>query len=484
MNYRMIFSTVGKVLIIEAVLFVAPLIISLLYAEFYSVLWFGVCLLIALAAGVALVYFCKPKSMTIFTKEGLVTVALTWIFMSAIGALPFVMTGVLPSYLDAFFETVSGFTTTGSSVITDIDSVYASCKGLLFWRSFTHWIGGMGVLVFVMAVTGKNPDRSIYILKAEMPGPTMDKIVPRSRDTAKILYLIYLVMTVVCFILLLCGGMSPYDSIVHTFGVAGTGGFGIRSDGCASYSPFCQWVMIVFLFLFGVNFNLYYLILIGKIKNVFASSELRLYSGIVFAAIALITWNIFSSCANFGEALRLSAFQVMSIVSTAGFSTADYTKWPALSQAVLVFLMFTGACAGSTAGGFKMSRVLLISKATGRELKQVLHPRTTSVVKIDGKKVDEGVIRGAGTYLMAYVICLLVFFLIVSFDSFDFETNMSAVISCFNNVGPGLGKVGPAGSYAGYSVVSKIALTFAMLLGRLEIYPMLIVLLPSTWIRK
>ena len=487
MNYRMIFSTVGKVLIVQAVALALPFVVSLCYGEFMTMLWFGLSALIALAVGFGFIYFIKPKNTVIYSKEGLITVALTWVFMSAIGALPFVMSGAIPSYVDALFETVSGFTTTGSSILTDYDPTtdyLAMDKGLLFWRSFTHWIGGMGVLVFVTAISRKNPDRSIHILKAEMPGPTMDKIVPRSGDTAKILYLMYFAMTVVTFVLLLFGGMNVFDGLIHAFGTAGTGGFGIRSDGLASYSPFCQWVIAIFMFLFGINFNLYYLILAGKVKDVLKSSELKLYFLLVFLATAGICINILSLYDTFGEALRHSFFQVSTIVSTTGFSSANFDKWPAFSKAILTLFMFTGACAGSTAGGFKMSRVMLLMKSGNRELRKVLHPRTASVIKMDGKKVDESVISATGNYLAIYTACILVIFLAVSLDGFSFETNLSAAISCFNNIGPGFGMVGPAGSYADYSVFSKIVLTLGMLLGRLEIYPLLLVFIPNTWIKR
>ena len=487
MNYRMIFSTVGKVLFVEAVCFVLPFLVSLCYGEFMTMLWFGVCALIALASGFCLSFFLKPKSTTIYSKEGLITVALTWVFMSVIGALPFVMTGAVPSYIDALFETVSGFTTTGASILTEFDpgtGYLAMDKGLLFWRSFTHWIGGMGVLVFVTAISGKSSDRQIYILKAEIPGPTMDKIVPRSRDTAKILYLMYFGMTIVTFILLVCGGMSFFDGIIHALGTAGTGGFGIRVDGCASYSPFCQWVIAIFMFLFGVNFNLYYLILVGKIKDVLKSSELKLYVLLVVLATAAISINILSLYGSFGVALRHSFFQVATISSTTGFSSANFDTWPAFSKAILLFFMFTGACAGSTAGGVKLSRVMLLLKSGNRELKKVLHPRTASVVKADGKKVDESVISATGNYLAIYLACILVIFLAISVDGFNVETNFTASVSCFNNVGPGFGAVGPSGSYAGYSVFSKIVLTLGMLLGRLEIYPLLLVFIPNTWIKR
>ena len=481
MNYKMIFYTVGKVVLIEAVLLFLPLITALIYAEW----WIAVCF--AITIGIALgVYLLSrlcftPKNIIIFSKEGLIIVSLAWLIMSLIGCLPFVISGEIPSFVDALFETVSGFTTTGASVLSNVEVL---SHGILLWRSFTHWIGGMGVLVFVMAVTSKNNDRSIHILRAEMPGPTVDKLVPRARDTAKILYLIYIALTLVLTILLLCGGMDLFESLLHAFGTAGTGGFGIKNSSIGGYNAYSQWVIAIFMFLFGINFNLYYLILLGKVKDVFKSGELWAYFAIVFGAIAVITCNVLSMCNSFGEALRLSAFQVTSLISTTGYSTANFDLWPTLSKSVLFILMFIGGCAGSTAGGFKVSRVVLLGKSVKREFKRVLHPRTSSVIKSNGKRVDEQTINGLMSYLTVYVACLVAIFLLISFEPFGIETNLTATVSCFNNIGPGLASVGPACNYGIYTVFSKVVLTFAMLLGRLEIYPIMLTLLPSTWLRK
>ena len=481
MNYKMIFFTVGKVVLIEAVLLLLPLVTALIYSEWWVAVSFAITIGIALGLYLLSRLCFTPKNTVIFSKEGLIIVALAWLTMSFIGSLPFIISGEISSFIDALFETVSGFTTTGASILSDVE--YLS-HGILFWRSFTHWIGGMGVLVFVMAVTSKNNDRSIHILRAEMPGPTVDKLVPRARDTAKILYFIYIVLTLVLIVLLAFGDMTLFESVVHAFGTAGTGGFGIKNSSIGNYSAYSQWTIAIFMFVFGINFNLFYLIILGKIKDVFKSGELWAYFVIVFGAVAIITGNILATCNSFGEALRLSAFQVTSIVSTSGFSTANFDAWPTLSKSILFILMFIGGCAGSTAGGFKVSRVVLLGKSVKREFKRVLHPRTASVIKSNGKRVDEETVSGLMSYLTVYVACIVAIFLLISFEPFGIETNLTATITCFNNVGPGFAGVGPTANFSIYTVFSKIVLTFAMLLGRLEIYPILLTLLPRTWLRK
>ena len=482
MNYRMIFYTVGRVLRIECIMLLLPAVVSLIYGEYFGALSLLIAAVIALAVGYVLLLTLKPKSTMVFAKEGLITVSLAWIFMSLIGALPFVISQEIPSYIDALFETVSGFTTTGASILTDVTQM---SKGMLFWRSFTHWIGGMGILVFVIALSQKSPDRSMNILRAEMPGPIVDKLVPKARDTAKILYLIYIGMTVLMMIFLLCGGMTLYESAVHALATAGTGGFGIKADSVGSYSPYIQWVIAIFMLLFGVNFNLYYLILIRKARLALSSSELRTYLIVVLISVAVICGNIYSMCKTFEETLRLSVFQVAAVVTTTGFSTANFDAWPQLSRTILVLLMFMGGCAGSTAGGLKVSRVMILFKKIGSELKKAVHPRSVNIVKSEGKRVEDSTLDSVGTYFAVYIISILFIFLLLSIESgFNFETNFTAAVSCFNNIGPGLGAVGPMGSYAGYSVFSKLVLTFGMLLGRLEIYPLLIMLIPRTWIRK
>ena len=479
MNRKMVFHICGQMMLIEAALLLLPLITSVIYREscFFSILaTIGVALILSAA-----LISVKPDSTVIYSREGFCITALTWVLYSAVGALPFVFSGEIPSYADAFFETVSGFTTTGASILTDIESM---SRGLLMWRSFTHWVGGMGILVMVMAVLPMMTDRSIHIMRAEMPGPIVGKLVPRVRQTAKILYIIYIALTLLQIFLLAVGGMPLYDSMVHTFGTAGTGGFGIKSDSIASYSPYLQWVITVFMFIFGINFNLYYLALIKRFKSVFSSEELWTYVAIVFISIFAVALNISPIYGSLSETLRMSAFQVMSIMSTTGYATADFNLWPQFSRTVLLLLMFIGACAGSTAGGLKISRVIILFKSAKRELKKMIHPRSVSAVRFEGKSLDQQTLSGIGVYLSFYIAIILAVLLLISFEPFDFETKFSSVIACFNNVGPGLGAVGPTGSYAGYTAFSKVILSVSMLLGRLEIYPIIFLLSPSVWKKK
>ena len=482
MNYRLIFNTTGKVLVINSILLIIPLIVSAIYLEIASAWAFLITAFISLALGGLFVLTCRPKTNVMYAKEGLIIVAFAWIAVSLIGALPFTLCGEIPSYVDSVFETVSGFTTTGASILTDVESM---SYGLLFWRSFTHWIGGMGVLVFVMAITPKATDRSIHIMRAEMPGHSVDKLVPKANETAKILYIIYIVMTAIMVILLLCGGMSVFESFVHAFGAAGTGGFGIKADSIGGYSPYLQWVIAIGMLMFGVNFNMYYLLLLRKFKSILKSTELKTYLLIFAVAVAIVCFNIYPMYSNFEEVLRTSVFQIASVMTTTGYSTADFNLWNSAAKAVLIILMFMGACAGSTAGGLKLSRVIILIKKVGNEIKRVLHPRSANIVKFEGKKLDETTISGVQSYFTIYVVIFVAVFLLVSMDTtYGFETDFTAAVSCFNNIGPGLGAVGPMGSFAGYSVFGKIILTLAMLLGRLEIYPLLLALSPNTWIKK
>lgn len=480
MNRRMVLYIVGQMIKLEAVLMLLPLFVAVIYKNscFTALL---ITIAIALVLGYLLTTVFKPSNRLIFAKEGFVVVALSWIILSAIGALPFVISGEIPSFADAFFETVSGFTTTGSSILTDVE---AMSEGLLFWRSFTHWVGGMGILVFIMAIIPSATDRSIHILKAEVPGPIVGKLVPKIKDTAKILYLIYIFMTIVEIVLLLCGGMSLFDSCLHAFGTAGTGGFGIKADSVASYSPYLQWVITIFMLLFALNFNLYYLAILRKFRAIVKSGEMWLFIVIYSIAVLFVTINIYPLYENVADSLRLSAFQVSSIITTTGYSTADFNLWPGLSKSILLLVMFFGGCAGSTAGGLKMSRVLLLLKIIKREIQRMLHPRSVGKITLEGKKVDDSTIRGVTTYFAVYVACFVLIFFAISFEDFSIETNLSAVASCFNNIGPGLGAVGPMSSFAGYSSLSKYILSIAMLLGRLEIYPILIALTPSTWSKR
>lgn len=471
---------IGQIIKLEAVLLVLPLAVSIIYRE-RCALSFLITALASLFVGFAVTLISKPGNRLIYAKEGFVIVALAWLALSAIGAVPFVLSGEVRSYADAFFETVSGFTTTGASVLTDIEGM---SHGLLFWRSFTHWVGGMGVLVFIMAIIPSVCDRSIHILRAEMPGPVMGKLVPKLKQTAKILYLIYIVMTVLEMILLLCGGMSLFDSALHSFATAGTGGFGIKGDSIASYSPYLQWVIAVFMFLFGINFNIYYLLLVRRFRSVLKSTETWCYIAICLISVAIITGNIYSIYGNLPDSVRASAFQVASLVTTTGFSTADFNLWPGLSKGILLILMFIGGCAGSTAGGLKVSRVVMMIKMIRREFMKMIHPRSVSAVRIEGKKVDDTTLNGVNVYFALYMVIYFAVFLLLCLEPFDFETNFTAVAACYNNIGPGFGAVGPMGSFSGYSAFSKIVLSATMLLGRLEIYPLLFALIPSTWTKK
>ena len=481
MNRRFVFYILGQIVKLEAAFLALPLIVAICYGEQKGIFAFLITICIALAIGFALTIIFKTENKVIYAKEGLVIVALAWIAMSAIGAIPFVLSGDIPSYVDAFFETVSGFTTTGASILTNVEEI---SHGALFWRSFTHWIGGMGVLVFIMAIIPSVSDRSIHIMRAEMPGPIVGKIVPRAKQTAKILYLIYIALTVIEIILLLCGNMSFFDSVIHTFGTAGTGGFGAYSDSLASFSPYSQWVITVFMVLFGVNFNLYFLILIKRFRSALSSGELWCYIGILVASTAIISANIYPIYNNLTDTVRHSAFQVSSIMTTTGFSTVNFDTWPELSKGILLALMFIGACAGSTGGGLKVSRIVMFFKMIKRELKRMIHPRSISTVRFEGKTLDDVTLNSVSTYFVLYILLFALIFLLLCFEPFDFETNFSAVAACINNIGPGFGMVGPAGSFAAYSAISKIALSVAMLLGRLEIYPLLFALIPTTWTKK
>ena len=477
MNRRMVLYMIGKIMLIEGALLSLPFCVSLIYKESCASS-FIVTIAVAILAGLVLTKSFKPKKEYFYAKEGFVIVALGWVLMSAVGALPFSLSGEIPNYIDAFFETVSGFTTTGSSVVLDVE---AMSKGILFWRSFTHWVGGMGVLVFVMAVVPSSSDRSIHIMRAEMPGPVVGKLVPKASDTAKILYKIYIGITIVEVVLLSIGGMPIFESLLHTFGTVGTGGLGIKADSIASYSPYLQWVITVFMLICGINFNLFYLLLIKRFKAVFRSEELWVYLGVVILSVVAISFNIYDMYESLSEVIRHSAFQVATIITTTGYATTDFNLWPGFSKAILLVLMFIGGCAGSTAGGLKQSRVILLFKMIKREFRHMLHPRSVGVVKFEDKAVNNETINGVGIYLAIYLVCFFVIFLIVSLEPYDFETNFSAVAACINNIGPGFNIVGPTGNYAGYSILSKIVLSIAMLLGRLEIYPILLLLSPATW---
>ncbi|MBO5221247.1 MAG: TrkH family potassium uptake protein [Clostridia bacterium] len=479
MNRRMILNTVGKMVLAEGLFLLLPASVALIYNEPSGLIGLLIAMAVALGLGGLMMTASKPKTDVIYAKEGFFIVSASWILLSLIGALPFVLSGEIPNYIDALFETVSGFTTTGASILTNVESM---SHGLLFWRSFTHWIGGMGVLVFAMAILPNVSERSIHIMRAEMPGPVIGKLVPRIKDTAKILYLIYIVLTFVQIVFLLAGGMPLFDSVLHAFGTAGTGGFGVKADSITSYSPYLQWVITVFMLIFGINFNLYYLILIRRAKTAFKSRELWAYGIIVAAAILGVAVSIRSQYPTLEETVRLSAFQVSSIITTTGYATADFNLWPSFAKGILILLMFVGGCAGSTAGGFKVSRVVILFKQIRREVQHMLHPRSVKSLRFEGHSLEEQTIRGVLSYLSIYLVCFGAIFLVLSAESgFDFETTFTASFTCFNNVGPGLGGVGPASNFAAFSPLSKLVLSGGMLLGRLEIFPLIIFFSPSAW---
>lgn len=481
MNYRMIFRLICYILRVEAVCLLPSVGISLFHHETPA--------LLATAAAVVgsalfslLTYLFPPKDKQIGAREGFLSVALCWVVVSLVGALPFCLSGAVPSYVDSLFETVSGFTTTGASILTDIE---AMPMGLLYWRSFTHWLGGMGVLVFLLAVIpmGKGKNSLLHVMRAESPGPQVDKLVPKLQDSAKILYAIYIGLTLLQVVLLLLGGMPLFDALTTAYGTAGTGGFAIKGDSLMGYSPYLQAVCTVFMALFGVNFSIFYLILLRQFLKVLKNQELLMYLGLMLGSIAVITWDILPLYSQVGEALHQAAFQVSSIMTTTGFATADFNQWPALSKTLLVLLMFVGACAGSTGGGMKVARVLLLCKAGRRNVKRMLRPRSVSQVHMDGQAVNEEVLQNTYSYLALYGAIMALSIFIVAMDEFSLETNATAVIACLNNIGPGLDLVGPMGNYAAFSPISKLVLSFDMLAGRLELFPMLMLMVPMAWRR-
>lgn len=481
MNHKMILNTAGLIVALEGGLLLLPTLCAVCYAEWRVALCFLATAVLAALVGGALVFLTRRRDRTIYAKEGFVIVALGWILLSAFGAIPFVLTGDIPAYHDAFFETVSGLTTTGASILTDIP---AMSRGCLFWRSFTHWIGGMGVLVLIMAIFPDANGRSIHIMRAEMPGPVVDKIVPRVRDTAKILYFMYFGLTLAEVIFLMTGGMSLFEALIHSFGTAGTGGFSTRPESIGAFSPYLQWVITVFMLLFGVNFNLYYLILIKRFRSAIRSEELWMYLGLFVILTGVIAWDIRPLFSGVGESIRQAAFQVASIGTTTGYATSDFNLWPNLSRMMLLLLMFVGGCAGSTAGGLKVARIGILLKSAGKELNRLRHPRSVNAVRFEGKPLSEETRTGVTNYFALYALLLAGTLLLIGGEPFDMETNISAAISCFNNVGPGFSTVGPAGGYAGYSAWAKMVLSAAMLLGRLEIYPIVLSISPSTWRKK
>ena len=484
MNYKMMGRFLSQILFIEGALMIPALAISLFCGETMAVRGFLWSVLLALSIAAALYFLCRGAPSAFQAKEGMVCVAFSWIVLSLVGCLPFYISREIPSYIDAFFEMVSGFTTTGASIVPEVEKL---SKGILYWRSFSHWVGGMGVLVFLLAITpadSKGSGFTMHLLRAESPGPDVGKLVPKMRKTAAILYIIYVVMTVVNILFLLAGGMTLFDAVCHAFGTAGTGGFGIKNDSLAGYSPYLQNVTTVFMILFGINFSCYYLLLMKQWKNVFRDEELRLYLGIILASILMIVLNTRSYYGTLEETVRHAAFQVGSIITTTGYATTDFDLWPSFSKAILLCLMVVGASAGSTGGGLKVARLLLLLKGARRNIRQTLNPRKVEVVRNNGNVVDEKILDSTNAYLAAYVIILFAVFAVISLDGFSTGTNFSAVLCTFNNIGPGLEAVGPTCNFSQYSALSKLVLSWAMLAGRLEIFPILVLCSRNTWKKR
>ena len=481
MNYKMMGRFIAQILSIEGIFMIPALLISLFGGEAGAASGFLYTLALIVVIVAVLFLLCRNAPSAFYAKEGLVCVGVSWIVLSLVGCLPFYISREIPLYIDAFFEIVSGFTTTGSSILPNVEAL---SKGLLYWRSFSHWLGGMGVLVFLLAFTGEQGKGfTMHLLRAESPGPSVGKLVPKMRKTASILYLIYIGLTVINVIFLLIGKMPLFEAVCTAFGTAGTGGFGVKNDSLAGYSPYLQNVTTVFMALFGINFSCYYLLLLGKVRSVFKDEELRLYLGIVFCSIALIVLNLRGFYDTLGEAIRHAAFTVSTIITTTGFATTDFDLWPAFSKAIIMLLMVIGACAGSTGGGLKVARLMLLLKSLKRNIGQVMQPRKVQVIRNNGGVVDEKVLANANAYLSAYVVILFLSFLIVSLDNFSVGTNFTAVLACFNNIGPGLEAVGPTCNFSAYSTLSKLVLCFDMLAGRLEIFPILVLFTRNTWRR-
>lgn len=481
MNYKMVGRFMSLVVITEAVFMLPAWIISIINGEDVAATAFAISIIGSIIAGMVVLFLCRKVEIRFYAREGLVSAGLGWIIMSFVGCMPFFISGEIPAFVDAYFETVSGFTTTGASILTDVE---AMSKGMLYWRSFTHWLGGMGVMVFLLAVipaSEKGSGFTMHLLRAESPGPNVGKLVPRMRQTATILYMLYIALTMICFVFLLIGDMSPFEAICTAYGTAGTGGFGIKNDSMASYSVYIQNVCTVFMILFGVNFTCYYMLLLGKVKDVLKDEELRLYLGLIFSSVILISINTRSMFHSLGETVQQVFFQVATIITTTGFATTDFDLWPTFSKAILIILMFCGASAGSTGGGFKCGRILLLFKNLQRNLHKTLNPQKILVVRNNGQVVSEKVLDNLNTYLIAYVMITIVSFLIICLDGKSLTTTMTSVAACFNNIGPGLDGVGPTCNYHDFSVLSKIVLIVDMLAGRLEIFPIMILLSRNTW---
>ncbi len=484
MNYKMISRFLSGILVLETVFMIPALLLCLYDHEADVALCYAFSMLIGLAIAGVLYLFGRNASKCFQSREGLVCVAGSWILMSLVGCLPFYFSRQIPSFIDALFEIVSGFTTTGSSILSDVEAL---SRGLLYWRSFSHWLGGMGVLVLLLVfipASDHNTGSTMHLLRAESPGPNVGKLVPRMKQTALVLYSIYMALTVLNFIFLIAGGMPLFDSVCTALGTAGTGGFGIKNDSIASYSPYLQNVCTVFMMLFGVNFSCYYLLLTKHYLTVWKDEELRAYVGVFVASSALIALNIYHSYATVGESIRHAAFQVATVMTTTGFATTNFDAWPSFSKGLMLCLMLIGASAGSTGGGLKFQRLLLLLKSLRRNIHQTLYPNKVQVVRMNGQKVNEKILANTNIYLIGYLFIIVFSFILISIDGFSTATNFSAVIACFNNIGPGLEAVGPTCNFGAYSAFSKLILIFDMLAGRLEILPMLALVSFSTWKRK
>ena len=478
MNFNMIAYILGNIIRIEGALLAIPTFVAFWNKESHEAIAFIATITACMMVG-ALLISREPQNKRIYGREGFVVVALSWIVMSLLGALPFYLSGTIHGYINCFFETVSGFTTTGATILTEIEGLPMS---ILFWRSFTHWIGGMGILVFTLAIIPLGDDRTMYLMKAEAPGPMVSKLVPKVKSTAMLLYKIYIALTIIEMVLLLLGGMPLFDSIVNAFSTAGTGGFAIKNASIADYNnAYFEYVITVFMLLFGVNFNLYYLMMLRDVKNIWKNEELRYYIGIVFASIALITVNIYHMYPTLESAFRHAAFQVAAIVTTTGFATANFDVWPEFSKTLIFCLTILGACAGSTGGGIKVSRVIILVKSAYREIKRIVHPRSVNLIKLDGAKIEEDIISGVTGYIVVYLLLLLGSFILISLDNYDFTTSLTSVVTCLGNVGPGFAMVGPEENFFFFSGFSKLVLCMDMLLGRLEIFPIIMLFTPSIW---
>lgn len=479
MNYAIIRYILGWVLTFEGMFMVLPCLTALIYQEESGYI-FLICSFLAMLIG-RIMTWKKPKNKVFYSREGFVACALSWILLSLVGAIPLCASGEIPNIVDAIFEIVSGFTTTGSSILTDVESL---SKCLLLWRCFSNWIGGMGVLVFLLAILPMAGGQNMHLMRAESPGPSVGKLVPNTRKTAMLLYKIYIIMTIILIVLLLLGGMPWFDAVCVGFATAGTGGFAVLNSSIGEYGVFCQMVVTFFMFLFGVNFNFYYLLLIRRPKDAWKMEEVKGYVFLYTMAVVLITVDLTACTGKLLYNLHHAAFQVATVMTTTGFATVDFNLWPQFSRTLLVVLMFVGACAGSTGGGMKISRFIMYSKAVKKEFDSLIHPRSVKVVKVDDKALEHETVRGANVYLLAYALIFVISWLLISMDGFDLETNFTAIAATINNIGPGLGMVGASGNFSEFSILSKLVMIFDMLAGRLEVFPMMLLFLPSTWRRN